>query len=70
MVERVLPYLSMHPRRRRGDQEAKLRERERRERRRVGALVGPGHNYDLAHDAPLGADPRVDNTGFCEGGVL
>lgn len=40
------------------------------ERRRIATLVGPGHAYDLAPDAPEGADPRYDWTGFCDGGVL
>lgn len=44
--------------------ERKLRERERR---RIATLVGPGHNYDLAPDAPEGADARFDNTGFSDG---
>jgi hypothetical protein len=38
-----------------------------RERRRIAALVGPGHTYDLAADAPEGADPRIDQTGFSDG---
>jgi hypothetical protein len=37
------------------------------ERRRIAALVGPGHTYDLAADAPEGADPRIDHTGFSDG---
>jgi hypothetical protein len=51
----------------RGKREQALRDHERR---RISCLVGPGHNYDLAPDAPEGADPRLDNTGFCDGGVL
>jgi hypothetical protein len=37
------------------------------ERRRIAALVGPGHNYGLACDAPADSDPRYDATGFSDG---
>jgi hypothetical protein len=37
------------------------------ERRHIATLVGPGHAYDLAPDAPEGADARYDNTGFSDG---
>lgn len=37
--------------------------------RRVMA-AGPGRCETLPHDAPAGADPSVDHTGFCARGVI
>jgi hypothetical protein len=52
-------------------QNLKRQERELldRERKHIAALVGPGHVTDLAADAPIGADPRYDQTGF-SGGLI